>query len=73
MRTTQKDIRQVEKIINREHEKRSLRPIVIQWAYGQPRAYTLMNESGAVRDLSPRLPTGELYRWLCAYLTGLRA
>ena len=73
MRTTQKDIRQVESIINTEHEKRGLHPIIVQWAYGQPRAHLVVGEHGAVRDLSPRLPTGEMYRWLCAYLTGLRA
>lgn len=42
--------------------------IIIEWAYGQPCCYTT-----AYRTLSPRLPTGEMLRWLEAYEGGFAA
>jgi len=41
--------------------------ISIEWAYGQPRCYT---RDGS-RELSPRLPTGEMKLWLHGFEAGL--
>lgn len=41
--------------------------IAIGWAYGRPRCTT--KDEG--RDLSPRLPTGEMALWLDGYETAL--
>ena len=41
-------------------------PMSIEYAYGQPR---LISDGGA-RDVSPRLPAKELYRWMSAFLDG---
>lgn len=73
MRATRKEIHGVERIINNlleEHgyEKR----IMVGWAYGQPRAYWTYPDSTAESDLSPRLPMGEMLRWLYAFEEGLR-
>ena len=38
----------------------------IEYAYGKPR---LMSDRGA-RDVSPRLPAGELMQWMSAFLDG---
>ena len=43
--------------------------ISIHWAYGQPRCYT-RDES---RELSPRLPMGEMKWWLDGFEAGTRA
>ena len=43
--------------------------IMISWAYGKPRCYT-KDES---RELSPRLPTGEMALWLDGYSKGYYA
>ena len=71
-RTTKDDIRQVEIIVNGMLERNGYNVrVFVQWAYGQPRAH-LYNVCGQMRsDLSPRLPTGEMYRWLCAFESGL--
>lgn len=43
--------------------------ISIQWAYGKPRIY----DAKGGRELSPRLPTGQLWNWLDGYDTGREA
>ena len=43
-------------------------PLVIEWAYGRPRVY--VEEGPGYRDLSPRLPMGELDVWLDAWGLG---
>ena len=40
--------------------------ITISWAYGQPRCYT----RDEARELSPRLPMGQMLIWLEAYEKG---
>ena len=38
-------------------------------AYGSPRLHFRLPSTGE-RDVSPRLPSGELYRWIQAFLAG---
>ena len=40
--------------------------ISIEWAYGRPRCYS---RDGS-RELSPRLPTGEMAIWLNGFVAG---
>ena len=71
-RTTKADIRQVETVINGTlRDYGYSHRVFVQWAYGQPRAYLMPVGGYAEKELSPRLPTGELYRWLSAYHEGL--
>ena len=73
-RTTKADIYNVQDLINKAltTEQYSHR-VSVEWAYGQPRAY--LHPAGlphnTYEELSPRLPTGEMYRWLWAYYKGL--
>lgn len=43
--------------------------IMISWAYGRPRCY----DKSESRELSPRLPTGEMALWLHGYECGYAA
>lgn len=71
-RRTKADIRQVEGVINRALADYGYsHRLYVEWAYGQPRAYLMPVGGYPEKELSPRLPTGELYRWLCAYYEGL--
>lgn len=38
----------------------------IEWAYGQPRVH----RDGGSRDVSPRLPMGQMSDWIQAFWTG---
>jgi len=72
MRVTKADIYQVQDVINgvlerRDHPDR----VYVEWAYGQPRAYWQPVGETYVKDLSPRLPTGQMYQWLHAFAEGL--
>lgn len=40
----------------------------VEWAYGRPR---LMVDRGS-RDVSPRLPSGELSQWIQAFWMGIQ-
>ena len=42
----------------------------IEHAYGAPRLVRMVTEGGGERDISPRLPNGELARWINAYIAG---
>ncbi len=44
-------------------------PLVVEWAYGKPRVY--VEEGTGVRELSPRLSTGELWLWLQGFQEGI--
>jgi len=67
MRTTQKDLAGVVATIN-EIAGGGYR---LGCAYG---AYRLEQEAGAgVRDISPRLPAGQMYDWLWAFVKGWEA
>ena len=59
--TTKKELRETV-----ERLQRAGFDIAIHWAYGQPRCTT----SNEARDLSPRLPTGEMRLWLDGFETG---
>jgi hypothetical protein len=63
MRTTPKQLQATVARIVRNHGV----DIGIEWAYGRPRI-TNANQS---RDISPRLPTGEMLQWLFAFECGL--
>lgn len=41
--------------------------IMVQWAYGRPRCFT---RDGS-RELSPRLPTGQMAIWLDGFETSI--
>lgn len=45
----------------------------IEHAYGQPRLCRIVGEHGGTSDISPRLPNGELFRWIHAYIDGVQA
>ena len=75
MRTTRKELRERIKGL-RNHTGLDLS---IEWAYGQPRVYqgtvvtTDRGRSVGRRELSPRLPTGQMKWWLYAYSAGYNA
>ena len=64
-RTTQKDLEQLVKILNRRTG--GVHDFEIEYAYGRPR---LVVNRGST-DVSPRLSTGELQRWIWAFLEGM--
>lgn len=47
--------------------------IVIEYAYGRPRAFRQPLNRTGVWDLSPRLPRPQMLEWLYAYRAGLDA
>jgi hypothetical protein len=71
-RKTKGDIFQVVRVINNHLTHNGyFHKLYAEWAYGRPRIY-LRDENGSqVRELSPRLSTGPMYDWLCAYEKGL--
>lgn len=46
------------------------RNLVVEWAYSKPRLMEV-HPNGDVSDISPRLPSGELARWMWAFEKGL--
>lgn len=62
-RTTEKDIRQLVQIM----ANRTGHSYMVQWAYGRPRIHS----GDGSRDVSPRLPTGQLKEWIHGFLTGV--
>lgn len=61
MRVTEKMIRaRVARLVQRGL------PLGVEWAYGKPRIHDTTG-----RDLSPRLPTGQLAVWLDGFETAL--
>lgn len=71
-RTTKADLQRKEDLINRYLHKHgySVR-LFVQYAYGRPRAYEYTIANDMRRELSPRLPTGEMDLWLTAFAKGL--
>lgn len=61
MRTTKTQLRETVARLNRKGAK-----ITISWAYGRPRVY----DHSESRELSPRLPTGEMSQWLDGFEAG---
>ena len=73
-RTTMKNLDDKVALINDVLEsKGDRRRVMVQHAYGRPRAHIvdMDNLYGGTSDLSPRLPMGEMLRWLRAFYTGL--
>jgi len=62
-RVTPKDLEQLVRILR----KRTGRDFEIEYAYGRPR---LVVNRGST-DVSPRLSTGELQRWIWAFMDGM--
>jgi hypothetical protein len=63
--TSKTDLNRAVERINRMHGLK----LTVGWAYGKPRVHN-HDES---RDISPRLPSGELLRWLHAFERGFEA
>lgn len=63
-RTTEKSLREWV-----QHLADSGVNITIEWAYGQPRCYS--KEGRGLKELSPRLPTGQMAIWLDGFTKGL--
>jgi len=62
MRVTKKDLEGAVAMLNRV----TAGGYNIGHAYGQPR----LERNGGAFDISPRLPSGELLRWIRAYTAG---
>lgn len=65
MRHTMKELEHLAETISRV----TGRKYFVGCAYGRPRFHCEMGPG--CEDISPRLPTGELYRWMHAYLAGI--
>jgi hypothetical protein len=63
-RVSEKDVRELAEHV----AKVTGLPISAQWAYGRPRVE--LKVGPRIRDLSPRLPTGQMQDWLFAFLKG---
>ena len=65
-RTTRKDLEGLATVLN-NCTNRPAGYYFVQYAYGQPR---LMAADGS-REVSPRLPAGQLADWLRAFIAGV--
>lgn len=63
-RITDKDLEQLCVVMNNLTDHKY--DFSVEWAYGAPR---LVRKKGSV-DVSPRLPSGELTRWIRAFMGG---
>jgi hypothetical protein len=71
MRTTKAHLQQLIKVLNNRNPKPGHR-YEIEYAYGSPRLILAQTKSPyGARDISPRLPAGQLHIWLNAFLDGL--
>lgn len=59
------DLEDVVRVINYELGTQ----MFLQWAYGQPRLHE--PDGPGVRDVSPRLPMGQMLLWLLAFERGV--
>jgi hypothetical protein len=64
MRTTRTELREMVEFLQKQGID-----ISIHWAYGHPRCYT----KDEARELSPRLPIGQMKLWLEGFESGMRA
>jgi hypothetical protein len=73
-RITQKDLDQLVTVLRNATGNKTYR---IEYAYGRPRLYwdrpglTTRNGIPWHEEVSPRLPKGELYQWISAYIDGI--
>lgn len=70
MRTTKSELRQLVTVINNRAPKPGHR-YELEYAYGAPRLVLTNVKTYTSRDISPRLPAGQLKLWLSAFLDGL--
>jgi hypothetical protein len=66
-RTTRTELHQLAIVINTALETPD--EYFVQWGYGQPRLF----RAGGGVEVSPRLPAGELVRWMNAFIDGIVA
>lgn len=66
MRTTHKELEAIAARLSRM----TGRNLQLEWAYGQPRLHEVYPDT-SMSDVSPRLPMGEMARWLWAFEQGL--
>ena len=71
-RTTKKQLENLAVECNRVLPRSDGWHYIIGWAYGRPRL-ELSDARCCCRDVSPRLPKGELQEWIWAYLKGAAA
>jgi hypothetical protein len=64
MRTTRRRIRGMVELLRMQGVD-----IKLRWAHGRPRCYT----ADLTRELSPRLPMGQMKLWLEGFESGMRA
>lgn len=69
-RITQRDLDQITTVLQNATGNPTYR---IEYAYGQPRLYRDHPKfhPGCPEEISPRLPKGELYQWISAYIDGV--
>ena len=71
MRTTKSELEQMVVILNNRLPRRN-KEYRLEYAYGAPRL--ILEDTVAphgARDISPRLPGGQLKLWLSAFLDGI--
>jgi len=64
-RTSKKNLDELAKSISRAVGGE---PFYIDWSYGHPSLYR--RSGGGAQDISPRLPSGQLWEWMRAFLRG---
>ena len=69
-RTTSKDLDQCATVIN---NRLSTDTYYVQYAYGRPRLQQRILPGTGERDVSPRLPAGQLEMWMWAFIAGMEA
>lgn len=71
MRTTKADLQQMVNVLNNRSPKKGKR-YELEYAYGAPRLILAETVSPyGARDISPRLPAGQLKLWLSAFIDGM--
>jgi hypothetical protein len=71
MRTTRAQLEQLVRVLNNRAPKKDKR-YELQYAYGAPRLVLAETKAPyGERDISPRLPAGQLRMWLNAFIDGI--
>lgn len=70
MATTRADLEQLVRILNNRVPSRT-HYYELEYAYGRPRLVQTERKRLTSRDISPRLPAGQLRMWLSAFLDGM--
>lgn len=71
MRTTKAELEHLVRVLNNNLPKKG-RQYELEYAYGAPRLVLAETQSPfGARDISPRLPSGQLKLWLSAFIDGI--